>query len=135
VIARLKLPRLLVDTALAARRLRQDLPSLAGEAPSKIAARLDDVPPLAIYASFLATDAEDLQSILENYLTEWRHVSASIDGHDLQARGLPPGPIYRLILESLRDAWLDGKVTTKEEEAALLEDLIEKYSKQQPEGR
>jgi hypothetical protein len=35
----------------------------------------------------------------------------------------------------LRDAWLDGKVTTKEEEAALLEDLIEKYSKQQPEGR
>ena len=135
VIARLRLPRLLVDTALAARRLRQDLPSLAGQAASKIAARLHDVSPLAIYATYLATDAENLQTVLENYLTGWRHVSSSIDGHALQARGLPPGPIYRLILASLRDAWLDGKVTTKEEEAALLEELIEKYSKEEPEER
>jgi len=135
VIARLRLPRLLVDTALAARRLRQDLPSLAGQAASKIAARLHDVSPLAIYATYLATDAENLQTVLENYLTEWRHVSSSIDGHALQARGLPPGPMYRLILASLRDAWLDGKVSTKEEEAALLEELIEIYSKEEPEER
>jgi len=42
----------------------------------------------------------------------------------LRARGLPPGPIYRTILKTLRDAWLDGRVKSPQEEQALLETLI-----------
>ena len=55
-------------------------------------------------------------------------MTPGLDGHDLRARGLPPGPIYRHILEALRDAWLDGKITTEEEEAAMLDQLIAEHA-------
>jgi hypothetical protein len=38
--------------------------------------------------------------------------------------GLRPGPIYGRLLGALRDARLDGKVSTREEEEALLEKLL-----------
>ncbi len=132
VIGRLKLPRILVDTVLAARRLRRDLPSLASEPLSQIVARLEEVPALAIYATQMATDDEQLQILLQKYLVEWRHISPTIDGHDLYARGLSPGPVYRRILESLRDAWLDGEISTPDEEEALLEELIAKHVEKRP---
>jgi hypothetical protein len=47
-----------------------------------------------------------------------------VDGHSLRARGLPPGPVYRQILGTLRDAWLDGKIETAAEEQALLDRLL-----------
>lgn len=133
LIARLKLPRAVVDTALAARNLRGDLPSLTGKPPSQVVARLDEVPPAAIYTTYLAIDDQRLKSTLEKYLTQWRHVSPNIDGHDLHDRGLPPGPVYRRILETLRAAWLDGEVRTIEEEETLLRDLIARHVETTPE--
>jgi tRNA nucleotidyltransferase (CCA-adding enzyme) len=50
-----------------------------------------------------------------------------IDGNYLKAEfGLPPGPIYRIILDSLRDARLDGQVTNLDEERALVEGILAK---------
>jgi hypothetical protein len=43
---------------------------------------------------------------------------------DLQETGLEPGPRYSEILYRLRDAWLDGEITSKKEEKALLEELL-----------
>ncbi len=37
---------------------------------------------------------------------------------------IPPGPIYRKILMALRDAKLDGKVSSLEEEIALVEKIL-----------
>jgi tRNA nucleotidyltransferase (CCA-adding enzyme) len=128
VIARLKIPRVLVDHALAARHLRHDLPDLSGASASQVAGRLDEVPPLAIYAVYIASDDERLRATIQEYLTNWRHVTPNLDGHDLRARGLPPGPIYRHILETLRDAWLDGEITTQEQEAALADQMIAEHA-------
>jgi tRNA nucleotidyltransferase (CCA-adding enzyme) len=61
---------------------------------------------------------------LLSYISLWRHVKPRTTGNDLKARGLPPGPRYGEILTRLRAAWLDGEVTDKEQELALLERLL-----------
>lgn len=131
VIGRLKLPRVLVNTVLDARRTRRELPSLTEKQPSRIVKRLDEISTLAISAAYLAIDDEDQQAILKRYLVEWRHISPTVDGHDLNALGLPPGPVYRDILERLRDAWLDGEITSQQEETELLERLVSKSCQDQ----
>lgn len=124
VIARLKLSRELGDIVLAARGLWRDLPSLENALPSQAVARLDGIPDLALYANYLAHQEEALRQVLNDYVTRWRYITPAIDGHALRARGLPPGPIYRQILAVLRNAWLDGRVESTEEEVALLEQIL-----------
>ncbi len=46
-------------------------------------------------------------------------------GNYLRERGIRPGPIYREVLDSLRDAWIDGNLTSEKQEKALLETLLE----------
>lgn len=123
VCARLRLPVTLRIALLAAHHLRADLPGLIGAKPSAVVARLDEVPPLALFAVWLMAAPEE-RSPLEAYLARWRLVRPQTTGHTLQARGLTPGPHFRKILRRLRDAWLDGEVTTGQEEQTLLEKLI-----------
>ena len=54
----------------------------------------------------------------------WRGLRPLTTGDDLRARGVRPGPIYGKVLAMLRDAWLDGDVTTDDEESALLTRLL-----------
>jgi tRNA nucleotidyltransferase (CCA-adding enzyme) len=97
---------------------------LAGAAPSRVVALLQDAPTLAIIALYQALDRPELKEILYTYMKRWQHVSPTIDGNSLRARGLKPGPRYRSILLALRNAWLDGEVTNTEQEAELLDRLI-----------
>jgi tRNA nucleotidyltransferase (CCA-adding enzyme) len=62
------------------------------------------------------------------YITDWQYVTQKTTGYDLEARRLPPGPIYKEILTRLRNAWLDGEVLTTEDESALLENLMGEIS-------
>jgi tRNA nucleotidyltransferase/poly(A) polymerase len=50
---------------------------------------------------------------------------ALINGHDLLALGLPPGPQIGKILREVEDAQLDGAVTTKEEALGLARRILE----------
>lgn len=68
-------------------------------------------------------------------LQKLRQVSASkrllpsplITGHDLRTvLEIPPGPIYRRILDSVFDAQLEGKVANREEALALARELARK---------
>lgn len=124
VSARLKLSANLTDTILAACELWKDLPDLADASPSAVVARLEEVPPLARYAVYLATSDIRLRKTLQTYATRWRKILPTITGNDLRARGLSPGPVYRHILETLRNAWLDGQIAIQEQEAELLKELI-----------
>ena len=47
-----------------------------------------------------------------------------ITGQDLIDRGLKPGPKFKEILETLRDAQLNGDIKTREEALAMLDALI-----------
>jgi tRNA nucleotidyltransferase (CCA-adding enzyme) len=56
---------------------------------------------------------------LDRYLEEWRGVRLSIDGEDLVAAGVPPGPaLGRGLREALRRK-LDGEVEGREQEMAV----------------
>ena len=49
-----------------------------------------------------------------------------LSGHDLEKLGLPPGPLFRIILEDLLGARLDERVATIEDEKAY---VLRKYGK------
>jgi len=61
---------------------------------------------------------------LESYSRLLRHVHPYTDGFALRELNLPPGPHYREILARLRAAWLEGAVTSEEEELILLQELL-----------
>jgi tRNA nucleotidyltransferase (CCA-adding enzyme) len=124
VMTRLTIPVYLSDEVLAARRLWRELPSLDGLPPSQIVSRLEGVPTLALYAVYLATGDDQSQRLLWEFCARWRKIEPETSGHDLRMRGLPAGPRYKQILGTLRDAWLDGKIQSAEEEKALLEQLL-----------
>jgi tRNA nucleotidyltransferase (CCA-adding enzyme) len=60
---------------------------------------------------------------LVDYWARLRPVTLSVDGKDLKALGLPPGPRYGEILQEVMNARLRGMIHTPEEERALLERL------------
>ncbi|MES0359606.1 MAG: CBS domain-containing protein [Anaerolineales bacterium] len=124
VIRRLKISTTLADEIRSAHSLWRDIHTLTSAKPSEIVTRLDDVLPLAIYANYIAAQDEQQRKILWEYVSKWRQVSPNTNGHVLRQRGLPPGPIYRKIITTLRNAWLDGKIVTSEQEEALLEQLL-----------
>jgi tRNA nucleotidyltransferase (CCA-adding enzyme) len=93
--------------------------------PSQIVEKLDDISPLAILVTFLASNETGVRDILRKYLEEWFYVTPNINGNDLLDRGLPPGPAYKKILTDLRSAWLDEEISTPKEELDLLDRLIE----------
>lgn len=127
IVRRLKLSADLRSSIRAARRLYAELPEYMDASPGEVSQRLDDVPAIARYAVFLACEEPEEREILLNYETRWRDIRPTIDGHDLRSMELPPGPAYREILQTLRAAWLDGKIASREEEANLLEDLIREH--------
>lgn len=124
VIKRLKLPSTLNDEILSAQHLWHEINKFSDAKVSEIVAILEKIQPLSIYANFIATQDEHLRSILWEYVTNWSQVAPSTDGHLLRQRGIPPGPIYRQILSTLRNAWLDGTIESAEQEESLLEELI-----------
>lgn len=125
--SRLHFPAALRDSLLEASDLRREVADLRDAKPSRICSRLEGVPLLAVYAVFLAADAPD-RSWLDSFGTSWRHIKPRTTGEELKGRGLAAGPAYQTILRALRDAWLDGEVSTLKEESTLLDQLIKSHA-------
>lgn len=102
--------------------LKEKLPSLATPdlSSSTIFRLLEGISPLSIVASALASDSTLIQQRLHLYLYKLRHVKTSLDGESLLAMGVSPGPRLGEILGALREAKLDQKVKSREEEMALV---------------
>jgi tRNA nucleotidyltransferase (CCA-adding enzyme) len=95
--------------------------------PSQAVIHLENVPAASRYALYLAAPDLQVQDVLSSYARQWRKVEPGVDGNDLKALGLPPGPVYRRILGRLRDAWLDGEICSPEDEQALLTTLLDDF--------
>lgn len=124
ILKRLVYPRFLINQISATCKLWACLPKINELQPSQVSALLDGMPPLAIYTAFLATDHIGVRPVLEKYSKYWRDLTPSTTGHDLRRMGLSPGPRYQTILTELRNAWLDGQISSPEEEADLLSRLL-----------
>ena len=61
---------------------------------------------------------------VDRYYQEWQYIKPSLTGNDLRQMGLKPGPQFRVWLDQLRAAYLDGRIEDEAGERALLESLI-----------
>jgi tRNA nucleotidyltransferase (CCA-adding enzyme) len=108
-------------------RLQENLPRLDDPhlPPSQLVDILDKVVPVA-QALFLLTDPAPLVAErIRRYAAVWQTIRPQLTGADLQALGLPPGPLYSTILSALRTARLDGQISTREQEIALTQQMAQ----------
>ncbi len=123
---RLKLSKDDTKVLLETNELESALPGLAKVELSRsvIYRLLAPYPDVVIFICWLGSDDELIKERLELYHSELAGVEPLVDGDTLRAMGLPPGPAYAEILGTLRDAKLDGKVQTLDEEKGLVQEII-----------
>ncbi len=92
----------------------------AGIMPSEIYRLLEHHQPQGIRAAALATDSGLVRVSLELYLFDLRFVVPVLTGDELKRMGVPEGRRLGWMLRTLRNAKLDGEVTTREAEEALV---------------
>jgi tRNA nucleotidyltransferase (CCA-adding enzyme) len=108
--------------------LRQKLPELAdANQTSRIYHLLQPYPARVMAVAWVASDSDRIQERLFRYQTEWRWVEPELTGEDLKSMGLRPGPLFGELLRTLRDARLNGEVSTAEEERALVKQRLASY--------
>ena len=101
--------------------LAHSLAPLQGEdlQPSEVYQLLQGYPAESLLVLRVATHSRIARAHLDLYLRKLRWVKLHVNGDLLKAMGLPTGPHYRDILTQLRNARLDGRVSTKEEEVEM----------------
>ncbi len=123
---RLKLRREDMDDLLLVEGWRRNESELAkASRTSEVYDLVQPYPARVLAVVWAATDNTLVQERLFRYQTEWRRVEPEITGDDLKAMGLEPGPLFGDLLRTLRDARLNGAVTTRDEEKALVEQELE----------
>jgi tRNA nucleotidyltransferase (CCA-adding enzyme) len=101
--------------------------STPGLAPSQIYELVHGYGLTALTASLLAAGSETAAEHIELYLNVLRYVKPALGGDDLLVRGVAPGPKVKEMLQRLREARLDGKVTSKREEEALVNRVVDSW--------
>ncbi len=124
---RLKLTNADRETLLQLIELRDKVAApLAGQdlTPSALAHWLEGYNDEALEILALATDSSTVRERVERFRTELRPIAPELTGRDLKRMGLEPGPAFRKILTQLRDARLDGEISSRAEEEALVRNLM-----------
>lgn len=124
IIWRLRFKSQVKHLLLSANGLIHNINILGGNIRSQIARNLRKYPQFVIYCVFFMLENPDLKKNLEDFAAKWRFVEPITGGNELREMGIEPGPVYREILDELRDAWLDEVIHNSEEEKSLLSELI-----------
>ena len=111
----------------------RDLPAIAGSAgelsirglqPSRIYELLKGKKTAALLAATLCLDAVASEHV-EAYLDVLRYVKSTLAGGDMERLGVPAGPIRSEVLAALRNARLDGTVSSRAEEEDMVRHFLE----------
>jgi tRNA nucleotidyltransferase (CCA-adding enzyme) len=95
-----------------------------GLAPSQIYGLIHGYGLTALTANLLAAGSATAAEHIELYLNVLRYVKPALGGDDLIEMGIARGPKVKEILQRLREARLDGKVTSKREEEEIVRRVI-----------
>lgn len=126
VMGRLKVRKSTREDLIAINQLLAELAVLpANVAPSRLVQALGAYPLRGLLVARAAVADATAAGQIERYFREWRHVRTILDGNDLLALGLKPGPQIGRLLEQLLVARLDGAVSDEAGERQLLQELIE----------
>jgi len=90
--------------------------------PSEIYNLLSDLSPEALLLLMAVSGSERINKCILLFFTEY-HDSArlSLTGDDLIDMGIQPGPIFKTVFKTLRDARVNGLVHSREEEVTLVQ--------------
>jgi tRNA nucleotidyltransferase (CCA-adding enzyme) len=88
--------------------------------PSEIVKILEDASDEACLLLRVVTDSWLVHRRLDLYQRRLRYVRPTLNGDDLRRMGIPPARVYHQILDRLRDAHLDGEISTRAEEEAIV---------------
>jgi tRNA nucleotidyltransferase (CCA-adding enzyme) len=91
--------------------------------PSQTYRALADLPDEGLVLLVAKARTKEIVRLVSAYVTTQQHVRPSLNGADLKALGLTPGPIFKKILDRLLDARLDSEVKTKADERELVKKL------------
>ncbi len=102
--------------------VRDSFRSLKGERirPSRVVELLCALDASSIEGCAIAVDEPLVKQRLELYLTKLHHVKPLLNGRDLIALGVPEGPMVGKLLRRLLMSRLDGLLSTREDEEALV---------------
>jgi tRNA nucleotidyltransferase (CCA-adding enzyme) len=91
---------------------------------SEIVALLEEFSPKARLLMRVVSDSWLVRQRLDQYQRRLCHIRPLLSGGDLRRMGIEPGRIYTEILTRLRAGRLDGELTTREEEEALVRRIL-----------
>ncbi len=107
--------------------IKQLLPQLeAAQKPSEVCAMLKPYQDDALFVCWLAEDHPTGRKWLATFAAKLRDTQPTLNGEDLMREfGLKPSPLVGKILDALRDARLDGEISSAAEERAFVARLLE----------
>jgi putative nucleotidyltransferase with HDIG domain len=76
--------------------------------------------------------AKKLEDFLKHQEEEQKKAPRLITGYDLMGKGLKPGPIYKAVLQEIEELRAEGKIKSREEALAILDEIIKKHLEANP---
>jgi tRNA nucleotidyltransferase (CCA-adding enzyme) len=93
---------------------------------SEVASILRNMSQEAVLFLMALSEKDDSRKAISNFITTSSSVKPEITGDDLKSMGIREGPIFKELLQSVRDAKIDGILRTKEEEINYVLSLLRK---------
>jgi tRNA nucleotidyltransferase (CCA-adding enzyme) len=121
---RLRLSRSLLETLEKSISVAAAVNEWKDLSPSQLTRTLEKLHLYGVFALYCILQDEELKEKLNLYATRWRFITPTVDGNSLRARGIPPGPLYARVLSKVRNAWLDGELSSPSEEETMIAALL-----------
>ncbi|MGD9212795.1 MAG: CBS domain-containing protein [Desulfobacteraceae bacterium] len=91
---------------------------------SELYQRLNGFKTELLFYMMASAPSKTVKKAISHYYTHLRHIKVSINGKDIKAMGIAPGPVYRGALNAVLAAKLNGQVTSRKQELAFVRQYI-----------